>query len=94
VGYFADRVPLSVLVFEIIMACASSREGVARSICVTSSTVYVERGHAVLGDDFDVGRSYLAQGKPWGPERTTKKRSQLRRLWDRVAAWAARPPEG
>ncbi len=69
VGFFEGKTPLSVLVFEIIMTCASTLEGAVRSVVLTGNTIYVERGHRPLGDDFDVSRSYLSQGKPWGPER-------------------------
>ena len=68
-GFFEGKTPLSTLVFEITMTCASMLEGVVRSLFVTGNTIYVERGHRPLADDFDIGQSYLHQGKPWGPER-------------------------
>jgi predicted O-methyltransferase YrrM len=69
VGFFAGKKPLSVLVFEIVMTCASMLEGAVKSVVVTGNSVYIERGYRPLDDDFDVGQSFLSQGRPWGPER-------------------------
>lgn len=85
VGFFAGRTPLSILVFEIVMTCASMEEGAISAVHITGNSAYIERGYKALDDSFNISASYLSQGKPWGPTTVP--------LLDRIrqALWG-RPP--
>lgn len=89
-GYFRNRQPLSRLVFEIVMTCASSSEGIVKAVHVTGNTVFVERGNAVLPADWDVTKAFLSQGRPWGPERYFGLARRIKRLPTDAVEWAVR----
>ena len=88
-GFFAGRTPLSILVFEIAMTCASMQEGAVKSMHLTGNSVYIERGHRPLDDSFDIGRSYLSQGRPWGPQRLAAF-SRIQRAIGSAKRWTRR----
>lgn len=60
--YFSDKEPLTNLLIELILLCATSPEIVSR-VDVTPGIFYVERGHASLSPGFELGEHYLARGE-------------------------------
>ena len=62
-AYFSDKEPLTNLLIELIMLCATSPEIVSR-VNVTPAIIYVERGAAALAPGFELAAHYLARGEP------------------------------
>jgi predicted O-methyltransferase YrrM len=66
-GALFGKTPLSVLVFEIIMSCASTLESAIKNVTVTGSVAYIERGYAQLPTNWDISGAYLTRNEPWWP---------------------------
>jgi hypothetical protein len=61
--YFSNKEPLTNLLIELILLCATSPEIVAR-VDVAPGIVYIERGTKKVRPGFEPARHYLARGEP------------------------------
>jgi hypothetical protein len=61
-SYFNNKEPLTNLLIELILVCATSPEIVAR-VDVAPGIVYVERGPGAVQPGFELARHYLARGE-------------------------------
>jgi SAM-dependent methyltransferase len=60
--YFSDKEPLTNLLIELILLCATSPEIVAR-VDVAPGNVYVERGARAVRPGFELSNHYVARGE-------------------------------
>jgi SAM-dependent methyltransferase len=60
---FHGSLPLTNLIFELVMTAASD-SGVVANVSVWNSMVMVQRGSRPLGADFDISKSYLIHDRP------------------------------
>jgi hypothetical protein len=61
-AYFSDKAPLTNLLIELMLVCATSPEVVAR-INISPAIFYIERGAAALAPGFELADHYLARGE-------------------------------
>ena len=61
--YFRDKLPLSNLLIELMLLCASA-PGLVRRVAFDSTVIYVERGADAVKPGFDPREVYLNRGDP------------------------------
>lgn len=70
--YFRDKQPVTDLLIELLLLCASSPQLVSR-LQVDGAIIYVERGEGSLEPGFELSDHYYSRGEPvprFGPPRT------------------------
>jgi hypothetical protein len=66
-NHFADKRPLTNLIFELTMACPSQPD-IISDVSITRAMAFIKRGRGNLNrEEFDISDLYLTRGKPFKP---------------------------
>ena len=67
-GFWPDKKPLTILVFELIMACVSNR-ALIEEIVIDKNFAIIKRGSLdVDADNFDISKQYLDRSRQLLPD--------------------------